>query len=73
MSHSAFNSRVSEVSSFVLTSFMMSEAPSTTVENVVFFSMPSIVITGNLIMMLCLLKDTTFQLRSIPFLSSYKT
>ena len=43
-SHSAFNNRVSEVSNFVLTSSMMSEARWTAVENVVFSSKPSIVI-----------------------------
>ena len=43
-SHSATNSRVSEVSNFVLTSFMMSEVRWTAVENVIFFSKPSIVI-----------------------------
>ena len=42
-SHSASNSRVSEVSNFVLTSFMMSEVRWTAVENVLFFSKPSIV------------------------------
>ena len=44
MSQSASNSRVSEVSNFVFTSFMMSEAQWTAVGNVVLFSKPSIVI-----------------------------
>ena len=43
-SHSASNSRVPEVSSFVLTFFMLSEVQWTAVENFVFFSKPSIVI-----------------------------
>ena len=43
-SHSASNSRVSEVSNFVLTSFMMSEMRWAAVENVLFFSKSSIVI-----------------------------
>ena len=44
MSHSTSNSRVSEVSNFVLKSFMMSEVHWTAVENVVFFSELRIVI-----------------------------
>ena len=47
MSHSASNSRVSEVSNFVLKTFMMSEAHWTAVENVVFFSELRIVINMN--------------------------
>ena len=38
MSHDASNSQVSEVSKIVLTFFMMSEAQSAAVENVLFFS-----------------------------------
>ena len=51
-SHSASNSRVSEVSTIILTFRMMSGKQWMAVENVVFFSKRSIVITGNLIMML---------------------
>ena len=43
-SHSASISRVSEVSNFVLMSFMMSEERWTAVENVVFFSKRRIII-----------------------------
>ena len=45
-SHSASNSRVSEVSKTVLTFFMMSEEQWTTDENIVFFGKRSIVIKG---------------------------
>ena len=52
-SDNSSNSRVSEVSKIVLTFFMMSEARSSAVENVVFFSKRSIVIKLPVTVLLC--------------------